>query len=494
MCGIICVLGDLRPRIPLSHRGPDKTCIKTLGKCYMEFTRLAINDLSEEGDQPFSTPSSLFMCNGEIYNHKDFDDRNNDCAFLPNFIEERGIEQTCHLLRGVFAMVWSDGDNVIAARDPFGVRPLFYSKVGDTICFASEIKALKGMGTPHIFPPGSFYDSLLDQFVYYYTPYVEYPRLDCRESIPFYFEQAVRRRIENTDREVGFLLSGGLDSSLVLAVTKKLFPDMKLRTFSIGQPDSPDVVNARQVAEYFKTTHTEVKFDFDVGLDVIPDVIKSIESYDTTTVRASVPMWLLCKWISDNTNIKVVLSGEGSDEIFGGYKYFKLAPNDAQFHMETIRRLMLIHQFDVLRSDRCMAAHGLEVRVPFLDFDFVYLCSHLLPELKNTRDEEKKILRDVFEGLLPSNILRRPKDAFSDAVGYNWVRKTKIICESMLTDKEFENIKKSCNNHNVPTTKEEAFYRKIFTKYYPNCDHIIKEIWRPKWTTITDPSAQQLGV
>ena len=494
MCGIICVLGDLRPSVSLSHRGPDKKCIKTLGKCYMEFTRLAINDLSAEGDQPFSTPSSLFMCNGEIYNHKDFDHRDNDCVFLPEFIMEKGIEQTCRLIRGVFAMVWSDGDRVIAARDPFGVRPLFYSKVQETISFSSEIKGLKGMGTPQIFPPGSFYDSLLDEFVTYYTPYVDNPIMDCRESIPFYFEQAVRRRIENTDREVGFLLSGGLDSSLVLGVAKKLFPSMKLRTFSIGQPGIPYVVNARQVATYIGTNHTEVQFDFEVGLDVIPDVIKSIESYDTTTVRASVPMWLLCKWIKDNTDIKVVLSGEGSDEIFGGYKYFKLAPDNTQFHFETIRRLMLLHQFDLLRSDRCMAAHGLEVRVPFLDFDFVYMCSRLTPELKNTKEEEKKVLRDAFPGLLPENILRRPKDAFSDAVGYNWVRKTKIMCESVMPDEEFENVKISSNNHNVPTTKEEAVYRKLFTEYYPNCDHIIKEIWRPKWTSVTDPSAQQLSL
>ena len=495
MCGIICVLGSERPFVSLSHRGPDNTKRVNMGKCYMEFYRLAINDLSVDGDQPFVTPDSIFMCNGEIYNHSGFDERKNDCAFLPEFIEKFGIKGTLTAIRGEYAMVWSDGNRVIAARDQFGVRPLFYSRGvnGTSMCFASEIKALKGMGKPEIFPPGTFYDSLLDSFVTYFTPYSDNPICDMSYVYQRDFEQAVKRRVENTEREVGFLLSGGLDSSLVVAVAKKLFPKKKLVTFSIGQIGSPDVVAARKVANHFNTTHHEVEFNFNAGLSAIPTVIKSIESYDTTTVRASVPMWLLCQWIKENTNVRVILSGEGSDELFGGYKYFKNAPNNEEFHLETIRRLILLHQFDVLRTDRCTAAHGLEVRVPFLDIDFTESVVRTSTRVKNT-PEEKKVLRDTFVGYLPNEILRRPKDAFSDAVGYSWIQTTRDFCENRVSDSEFEEIKIACRGHNVPTSKEEAYYRGLFMNYYHECDHVITQMWRPRWSQITDPSAQYLSV
>jgi asparagine synthase (glutamine-hydrolysing) len=304
-------------------------------------------------------------------------------------------------------------------------------------------------------------------------------------------------RIENTDRPIGFLLSGGLDSSLVAAVAKSLLPEgTRLRTFSIGTESSPDIQAARVVAKYLDTDHTEVPFDIEEGLAVIPDVIKSLESYDTTTVRASVPMWLLCKWISQNTECRVIISGEGSDELFGGYLYFHYAPDVQHFYLENIRRLRLIHQFDGLRADRCIAAHGLELRVPFLDKEFVEVGMTIDQRLKVPGDRmEKWILREAFEGYLPNEILWRQKNGMSDAVGYSWVDAVKKAAEGIITDEKFSNVKYVSGTHNSPLTKEEAMYRNYFWKEFGyGRDHLISEIWRPRWTTETDPSAAKLSV
>ena len=304
-------------------------------------------------------------------------------------------------------------------------------------------------------------------------------------------------RIENTDRPIGFLLSGGLDSSLVAAVAKRLLPEgTRLKTFSIGLEGSPDILAARVVAKYLDSDHTEVPFDIEEGLRVIPDVIKSLESYDTTTVRASVPMWLLCKWISKNTDCRVIISGEGSDELFGGYLYFHYAPDVQHFSLENVRRLRLIHQFDGLRADRCIAAHGLELRVPFLDREFVEVGMTIDQSLKVPGDKmEKWILREAFEGYLPNEILWRQKNGMSDAVGYSWVEAVKKFANETVSDGTFEIMKTSTMNHNTPLTKEEAMYRSIFLKTFGGrCDHLISEIWRPKWTTETDPSAAKLSI
>jgi asparagine synthase (glutamine-hydrolysing) len=249
---------------------------------------------------------------------------------------------------------------------------------------------------------------------------------------------------------------------------------------------------ARKVPEYVGSDHHEVIFDFKKGIEVIPEVIECLESYDTTTIRASTPMWLLCKYIKEMTDIRVILSGEGSDEILGGYKYFKLAPDDDAFEMETQRRLAQLHQFDVLRADRCSAGHGLELRVPFLDRDFVDTVMMLHPYLKRTA-EEKKILRDAFEGYLPHDILHRPKDAFSDAVGYTWVDTVRYHGERHVSDNQYVTVCKGSNDHNIPESKEEAWYRDIFWRIFGrNKDHLISEIWRPKWTSVKDPSARKL--
>lgn len=496
MCGIIVRFGkpvQIKSNI-LYHRGPDDFRIETIGKCRMDFTRLSINDTSDLGAQPFRKHNVGLVCNGEIYNHKELETgkelSGSDCECLIHLIGKYGMRDACNKIRGVFAMAWTDGNRLLAARDPFGVRPMFYSRDSDGITLASEIKALGG-ARAEIFPPGHFYDSYLDDFVCYYSLYWS-PQAINLSSLKDVFIEAVRKRVTNTDREVGFFLSGGLDSSLVVAIATEIIGKDKVRTFSTGQKDSPDAIAAQSVADYLGVKHTNIPFSFGQGVENVSNVIHSLESYDTTTIRASTPMWLLCKWIKTNTDCRVILSGEGSDEIFGGYKYFQLSPSEDEFQMETIRRVRLLHQFDVLRADRCTAAHGLELRVPFLDRDFVDLVMQTDPFLKRTK-EEKKLLRDAFEGYLPDHILRRPKDAFSDAVGYGWVDYVRDQGEKVMNNVTFETIQMQSDGHNVPTTKEEAWYRHEFWKYYQSHnDHVISEMWRPRWTSVTDPSARKI--
>jgi len=483
----------------LDHRGPDGHHAVILGKWHFRFYRLSINDLSQNGMQPFIRNSCMLVCNGEIYNHKDFETgkevSSSDCECLMSMIDRYGIHDTCNLIRGVFALAWTDGDRLLAARDPFGVRPLFYIRGPDgTIDMASEVKALENIqGKVEIFPPGHFYDSYLNDFVCYHNiHWIPCITEGAEPLLKNLLVEAVQKRVANTDREVGFLLSGGLDSSLVAAIGSKLCKH-KIKTFSIGRYDSPDVLAAQWVADTLNTEHYHIPFEFEDAIQAVPQVIRSLESYDTTTIRASTPMWMLCKWIKENTECRVLLSGEGSDEILGGYRYFKGAPSDEAFQAETIRRLRLLHQFDVLRADRCTAAHGLELRVPFLDRDFVEAAIQLDPTIKNTK-EEKKVLRDAFEGYgLPDNVLRRPKDAFSDAVGYGWVDHVKAYAEKNIPDIVMDRIVVQCHGHNPPLTKEEVWFRQIFWDLFGrDKDHLITEIWRPKWTDVTEPSARYL--
>ena len=497
MCGIIAYFKKHPEEIKfLTHRGPDEQVCKKLGNCTMCFSRLSINDTSQNGSQPFIKDGKMLVCNGEIYNWQEFEfgDENSqsDCEPLIGLINRIGIKNACNIIRGVFAFIWTDGNRVMAARDPIGVRPLFYYKDSEGIIFSSEVKGLPNNVKAEIFPPGHFYDSYFDKFICYYPIYWSHTYFAGEPNeMKLALERAVEIRINNTDRPLGFFLSGGLDSSLVVSIAKKLLPENTIiKTFSIGQKDSPDVIAARKVAKYLETEHHEIEFDFDEGIRELSNVIYSLESYDTTTIRASTPMWLLSRWIEKNTDCRVLLSGEGSDELLGGYKYFQNAPDETMFFLETCRRVNYLHQFDVLRTDRCTAAHGLEVRVPFLDRDFIHSVMEQSPETKMTK-EEKKILRDLFsDGYLPEEILRRRKDAFSDAVGYTWSAHLKKYAESKISDEEFEKIKTDTYGHNIPTTKEEALYRKIFWSHYGiKNDFLISEIWRPKWTNITDPSA-----
>jgi asparagine synthase (glutamine-hydrolysing) len=499
MCGIFCSFGTTENKqFSLDHRGPDSTKTKILGKCSMTFYRLSINDTSDNGMQPFERNGKMLMCNGEIYNHKEFPFENpksqSDCECLIPAIEEHGgLHQVADKIRGVFAMCYTDGETVWAARDPIGVRPLFYSRLEDGgIQFGSEVKAFDKLLEVQIFPPGHTFDSQTMEFKKYYDlswknqPVIKNPYEKIRKS----FIEAVYRRISNTDRKVCFLLSGGLDSSLVAAVGK-MFLGQKIKTFSIGTKDSPDCKAARVMAKYLDSDHTEVEFTTEKGIEALPKVIKSLESYDTTTIRASVPMWLLGQYISQNTDYRVVISGEGSDELFGGYLYFHYAPSVDDFVDENIRRLKLLHQFDVLRSDRCMAAHGLEVRVPFLDRDFIDVGMTIDQSLKFQKGQiEKHVLRKAFEGYLPDEILWRQKDAFSDAVGYSWVEEIKKYSENVEIHADFSELE-----HNPPSTNEEKMYRQFFWENYLTYrDNLISEIWRPKWTEQSDPSAKYLNV
>ena len=498
MCGIICLFNAplIRSQKTLQHRGPDETCAKVLGLCTMIFSRLAINDLSSDGMQPFISTQGMLVCNGEIFNHKEFGNSSSDCACLMPLIHKYGIHTASRQIRGEFAMCYTDGKIVYASRDPFGVRPLFYARIGSGIVFASEIKVLLDYNVPvQIFPPGHSYNSVTNQMLCWY-PYMWKEVFSDKSlilgMIRDSFENAVKIRIENTERNIGFLLSGGLDSSLVVAVAKKFLPNTRLKTFSVGTSEnSPDIKAAKIVAQFLDTDHTELIFTPDEGLSQISNVIYSLESYDTTTVRASVPMWLLAQYISQKTDCKVILSGEGSDELYGGYLYFHGAPDTQAFTDECTRRLKLIHQFDGLRADRCIAAHGLELRVPFLDVDFVDLGMSINQALKQS-PLEKQILRDAFIGYLPDEILYRQKNGMSDAVGYNWVDSIKEYANTNFPD--YMEIQKQ-TFHCAPQTCEESLYRKIFWQHFGHLqDHLISEIWRPKWTSITDPSARHLEV
>jgi len=500
MCGIITLFGETRdiPRGILSHRGPDDYRTRSLGKCRMDFYRLAINDISDAAMQPFMDTDRMFMCNGEIYNHKAFrngeEKSKSDCEVVMNLIYKLGIENTLKSINGDYAFVYTDGKRIFAARDPVGVRPLFYTRYAkDSIAFASEAKALMFLGTHiSVFPPGHFYDSYVNDFIPHYHGYwnvIKFNGTKSHEQIRHALEDAVHARLETTDREIGFLLSGGLDSSLIAAIASRKIG--RIRTFSIGLEGSPDLIAARKVSDFLATDHTEVTFTVNEGLQSLRHVVESLESYDTTTVRASTPMWLLCKYIKENTDCRYIFSGEGSDEILGGYLYFRNAPDVDEFACENMRRLKLIHQFDGLRADRCAGAHGLDLIVPFLDRHFIHTCMTMNQNLKMTHIE-KHVLREAFNGYLPDEVLWRQKDGMSDAVGTGWVHALKAHAEKVVSDSGFEITKSMCT-HNIPLTKEEAYYRELFWIYYESRnDHLISEIWRPKWTTITDPSARLL--
>lgn len=501
MCGILALFGDEVEASShlLSHRGPDDFRTKSIGKCRMDFYRLAINDLTDAGMQPFVDDGEMLVCNGEIYNHREFRTGNeksaSDCEILLPLVKDFGIMKTVEIINGDFAFVWTNGKRVMAARDPVGVRPMFYTRYAEnSIAFASEVKALLFLRSEiHIFPPGHMYDSYINDFVCYHTGYWrvnKHIRNGFKLQVRHALENAVHDRLNNTHRDIGFLLSGGLDSSLIASIASRKLG--KIRTFSIGLEGSPDLKAARKVAKYLDTDHTEVKFTVQEGITHINDVIHSLESYDTTTVRASTPMWLLCKYIKQHTPCRYIFSGEGADEILGGYLYFHNAPSVDEFACENMRRLRLIHQFDGLRADRCAGAHGLDLIVPFLDKEFIDLCM-TINQTEKMDAIEKRILREAFEGYLPHDILWRQKDGMSDAVGTNWVDEIKKYAEDDVDDALFKETKVRARGHNVPLTKEEALYRNIFWKMYGrDNDHLISEIWRPKWTTVTDPSARLL--
>ena len=492
-------------------RGPDDSRVIDTGKGLLGFHRLAIMGLTPEGMQPFSLDGSYVVCNGEIYGFEKLKaalsakytfKSGSDCEILLPMYREYGTDMF-RMLDAEFALILFDGERgeYIAARDPIGIRPLYYGydKEG-VILFASEPKNLVGLCERVLpFPPGHYYKG--GKFVSYCDiAHVEHVCRDDLETVCRNIHDKLIAGVEKrlvADAKVGFLLSGGLDSSLVCAIAAKKSPK-PIRTFAIGMDkDAIDLKYAKQVAEYIGSDHTEVIMTKKQVLDSLEEVIHLLGTYDITTIRASMGMYLLCKWIHENTDIRVLLTGEISDELFG-YKYTDFAPNAEEFQKEAEKRIRELHMYDVLRADRCISVNSLEARVPFGDLDFVRYVMSVDPEKKiNTYGMGKYLLRHAFEGdYLPHDILWREKAAFSDAVGHSMVDDLKEYAEGLYTEAEFEE-KRRKYTHATPFTKESLLYREIFEKYYPGQSAMIVDFWMPnkswKGCDVNDPSARVLS-
>ena len=522
MCGIFFyrgtnhTLSSLQAGIEsVSSRGPDKTVTLIKNDTIMAFHRLSIMDTSDNGSQPMPHPMDndiVLMCNGEIYNHielikkynlKDYRSKS-DCEVILWLYKLIGIEKTLHELDGVFSFVIIDKSNIIVARDPFGVRPLFYNFNKD-IYVSSVLKGIsnytKNTGQ---FPPGHYWESNTNNTVRWYSNRYKMTLFPTDEeyiitNIRNLFEKAVEKRMQS-HREVGCLLSGGLDSSLVAALVSRNMKGAKLKTFSIGLKGAEDLKYARLVADHIGSDHHEVIVTEQEMIDAIPEVIKTIESMDTTTVRASVPNYLVSKYIKENTDCKVIFQGDGADEVCGSYIYLNNAPNPASFHGECMSLLNNIHMFDVLRADRTISCWGLEPRTPFLDKIFVnyYMSIYTPLKLHSHGNIEKYLLRKAFEdsNQLPKEVLYRKKEALSDGCSSktnSWHTIIQNHIDKCITDTDF-NTHKSAYEHMKPELKESLYYRRIFDKYYKSHEKSISRFWLPKWCgNITDPSARVLN-
>lgn len=495
-----------------TSRGPDDSRILDTGKGLLGFHRLAVMGLHPEGMQPFALNGNFLVCNGEIYGFEALREElrkkgytfqsDSDCEILLPLYEEYGTGMF-RMLDAEFALILFDGktQEYVAARDPIGIRPLYYGYDGEgTIVFASEPKNLVGLCQRIMpFPPGHYYQN--GEFFCYYdiakTGPVCYNDADAVcQAIREKLIAGIKKRLV-ADAKVGFLLSGGLDSSLVCAVAQKC-SDKPIRTFAIGmREDAIDLKYAREVADYIGSEHTEVYMTPEDVTASLETVVALLGTYDITTIRASMGMYLICKAIHEQTDIRVLLTGEISDELFG-YKYTDFAPSAEEFQKEAVKRIRELHMYDVLRADRCISVNSLEARVPFGDLDFVEYVMSIDPELKrNKYGKGKYLLRRAFEGgYLPENILWREKAAFSDAVGHSMVDYLKAFAESRYTDGEFEERAKRYT-HAQPFTKESLMYREIFEKYYPGQSEMVVDFWMPNksWAgcNVNDPSARVLA-
>lgn len=495
-------------------RGPDQTRIADTGNGYLGFNRLAIMGLTESGMQPFEMDGSYVVCNGEIYDflpvreklkEKGYTFRSDsDCEILLPLFRELGTDMF-RLLDAEYALIIYDKESgsYIAARDPIGIRPLYYGKDKDGIMlFASEPKNLIGLCSRIMpFPPGHYYKD--GKFVCYrdltdVKTYCQDSMDEIAKNIHDLLCSGIRKRL-SADAPVGFLLSGGLDSSLVCAVAAKLSAK-PIRTFAIGMDtDAIDLKYAREVAQFIGSDHHEVIITKQDVLDALKPVVAALGTYDITTIRASIGMYLVCRWIHENTNIRVLLTGEISDELFG-YKYTDFAPDASAFQQEAEKRIRELHMYDVLRADRCISVNSIEARVPFGDLDFVDYVMHIDPERKlNRYNKGKYLLRHAFEEdhILPEDILMREKAAFSDAVGHSLKDDLAEKAESTYTDAAFA-AKKLKYRHAQPFTKESLLYRELFEKYYPGQSEMVTDFWMPNrsWkglTDVNDPSARVLS-
>ena len=494
-------------------RGPDDSRIIDTGKGLLGFHRLAIMGLHPEGMQPFELDGSYVVCNGEIYCFPRLKKKlmetgkytfvsESDCEILLPMYKEYGTDMF-RRLDAEFALILYDGDtqSYIAARDPIGIRPLYYGyDPHGVIVFASEPKNLVGLvGEIMPFPPGHYYQD--GKFVCYNDiAAVDEVCMDDVETICSKIHEKLVKGIEKrliADAKVGFLLSGGLDSSLVCAIAARKSKE-PIRTFAIGMSeDAIDLKYAKQVADYIGSDHTEVIMTKEDVLAALEDVVQLLGTYDITTIRASMGMYLICKAIHETTDIRVLLTGEISDELFG-YKYTDFAPSPEAFQAEAQKRIRELHMYDVLRADRCISVNSLEARVPFGDLDFVKYVMSIDPAKKmNVYGKGKYLLRHAFEGdYLPHDILYREKAAFSDAVGHSMVDDLKEYAESYYIDEEFE-AKCKQYDYATPFTKESLLYRELFEKYYPGQAHMIAGFWMPnkEWEgcDVDDPSARVLS-
>ena len=517
-------------------RGPDMSRIINTGNGWLGFNRLSIMGITETGMQPFvyaqkrtfeaselsegqygwEIPESseiVLVCNGEIYGFRSIREElirkgcrlisESDCEILAPLYQEYGTKMFS-MLDAEFAMVMYDveKDSYIAARDPIGIRPLYYGVTQEGIfVFASEPKNLISLVDAVVpFPPGHYFQ---DGEFFCYRDMSEVSRYHkddmdrISERIHDLLIQGVEKRLDS-DTPVGFLLSGGLDSSLVCGIAARIF-DRPLETWAIGMDvDAIDLKYAREVADFIHSNHHEVIISEKDVLDALEEVIEALATYDITTIRASMGMYLVCKAIHEQSDLRVILTGEISDEIFG-YKYTDFAPDAKEFQKEAEKRIREIHMYDVLRADRCISVNSLEARVPFGDLAFVDYCMAIDPEKKMNRyGKGKYLLRKAFEKdkLIPESILWREKAAFSDAVGHSLTEDIVKLAERTYTDKGFEEKRKRYD-HARPFTKESLLYRDIFEKYYPGQSRMVKDFWMPNrnWEgcDVTDPSARVLS-
>ena len=493
-------------------RGPDMSRIIETPSGYLCFHRLAIMGLSEQGMQPFELDGDYVVCNGEIYGFRKIKETlsdkytfqsESDCEILLPLYKEYGLKMF-EMLGSEFAMILYDhrNDSLIAARDPIGIRPLFYGyNQNGGIVFASEAKNLIDLCDKIMpFPPGHYYAD--GEFVRYtdITTVNHYNADDMEtvcQKIHDKLVEAVDTRLDS-DAPLGFLLSGGLDSSLVCAISAKIL-GKKIRTFAIGMDqDAIDLKYAREAADFIGSDHTEIYMTAEDVVNALPEVIALLGTWDITTIRASMGMYLCCKAIHEQTDVRVLLTGEISDELFG-YKYTDFAPDADAFQAESKKRIDELYMYDVLRADRCISVNSLEARVPFGDTDFVKYVMQINPEIKmNTYNMGKYLLRHAFEAdkILPEEILWRQKAAFSDAVGHSMVDDLKALAESKYTDAEFEQ-RRMQYSYCTPFTKESLLYREIFEQYYPGQAEMIKDYWMPNkaWEgcNVNDPSARVLA-